>query len=101
MKNRLDTLLSGNGELELAIEGRFTNLRIWKSKKEDIICIRIDKGKQYSVTLSDKSVGYLEKPNEAVTKLNKLYGFNGARVKDILNIIEITKGMKLRQCIAW
>lgn len=98
---RKDKLLRANCEVKLAIEGRFTNLRIWSSKHDNHIYMRLDKANAYSIPLSNKSVDYLDKPHPAVIKLNELFGFNGATKDDIDTIIEITKNMVYRQCIAW
>jgi hypothetical protein len=99
--NRTATLLNGTGEVELAIEGRYTNLRIWRTKKDNTICMRLDKANNYSTPLSDDSLKYLDKPHPAVTKLNELFGFNRATIDDIDTIIDITKGMTYRACIQW
>ena len=94
------TILSGS-QLSLAVEGRTTNLQIWTSKNDETIYFRLDKFQNYSATLSDESVNYLEKRNEVVIKLNMLFGFNRATKNDIDTIIEIIKDMKIRECISW
>lgn len=101
LEYRKDKLLNGNGEVELAIEGRTTNLRIWSTKHDNNIYMRLDKYNNYSACLSDKSVDYLDKPHPAVIKLNELFGFNGATKDDIETIVEITKKMVYRECIEW
>ena len=95
-----DTILSYS-ELSLAVEGKTTNLRIWRSKKCDTIYFRLDKFNAYSSPLSDESILYLDKPNDKVNKLNTLFGFNRARLKDIDIIIDIVKDMKIRPCKVW
>lgn len=87
-------------ELELAIEGRFTNLRIWLSKDEKIR-FRLDKANSYSAPLKDETVRYLNKHNPIITTLNERFGFDGATINDIDTIVELTKEMKLRPCIQW
>ena len=98
---RKDKLLNGSGEVDLAIEGKFTNLRIWLNKRDNNIYMRLDRANQYSACLSNDSINYLDKPHPAVTKLNELFGFNGATKDDIDTIIEITKKMVYRQCVEW
>jgi hypothetical protein len=98
---RKDKLLNGSGEVELAIEGKFTNLRIWSTKHDNNIYMRLDRANQYSAPLSNDTINYLDKPHPAVNKLNELFGFNGATKDDIDTIIEITKKMVYRQCIVW
>jgi hypothetical protein len=101
LSNRKDTLLNGTGEVELAIEGRFTNLRIWRSKNDVHIYMRLDRANHYSTPLSDDSIGYLDKSHPVITKLNELYGFNRATIDDIDNIIQLTKDMVFRACVEW
>lgn len=57
-------------ELSLAIEGKYTNLRIWTGfdgpgkhsfEKHDTIFMRLDKCNNYSVPLSEETFNYLEK----------------------------------------
>ena len=98
IKERKELLLSGK-DLSLAIEGRYTNLKCWLS--DGIIYFRIDRYNQYFVTLDDEFIQYLNKPHKAVTELNKLYGFNGATIEDVDNILEITKDMKYREIMPW
>jgi hypothetical protein len=96
--------------LELAIEGKFTNLRIWigasKCKAEggvvDTVYIRLDRANHYSAPLSDKSFAYLETDCKAVDSVKELleFGFTSPLEK-LDEILEITKGLKDRQCIAW
>ena len=89
----------GTRELQLAVETKSTNLRIWLSK--GIVYMRLDCFKQYSVPLSEKSFSYLDKPHKAVKELCDKYGFNGATEKDIPTILEIVKDMKQRDVREW
>jgi hypothetical protein len=106
-EERKKTLLEGN-EIELAIEGRFTNLRIFASIPKESrplndgkVRFRLDRANQYSVPLKDDTIVYLEKEHAAISKLNELYGFEGATLEDIDNILEIVKDMVSRQCVEW
>lgn len=101
LEDRYNTLLNGNGELSLAIEGRFTNLRIWSTKHDNLIYMRLDRANNYSAPLREDTLNYLDKPNNAVIKLSELFGFNGATKADIKTIIDITKDMAYRDCIEW
>jgi len=104
---RKNDLLAGN-EVELAIEGRFTNLRIFASIKtekrpcnDNKIRFRLDKGNQYSVPLNNETIEYLDKEHATVKKLNELFGFDSATLEDADQILEITKDMISRQSIEW
>jgi hypothetical protein len=97
MENRLKQLSTTNNELSLAVEGRFTNLRIWKSK--DKVYMRLDRANQYSAPLSEKSFGYLNNPPAEIKELLK-FGFESS-IENIPAIIELTKNLKERQCISW
>jgi hypothetical protein len=94
-------IILSHSELSLAVEGRTTNLRIWKSKNDNTIFFRLDKFNAYSTPLSDESILYLDKPNDKINQLNKLFGFNRATINDIDTIIEIVKNMKIRDCLIW
>ena len=97
---RKASLLAGN-EVELGIEDRFTNLRIFKGSKGDNIYFRLDCANAYSAPLKDETVKYLNKENPIINKLNELYGFDRATLEDIDNILELTKTMTIRPCIEW
>jgi len=93
--------------LELAIEGRFTNLIIWVSDEKCLaegggdkkIYMRLDCANHYSAPLREETANYLEKPHEAITKLLK-YGFI-SDIECLDEILEITKDMVIRPCISW
>lgn len=95
-----EIILSGN-ELSLAVEGKNTNLRVWTSKNDNTVYFRLDCFNQYNTPLSDKSILYLDKPNDKVSQLNTLFGFNRATKNDIDTIIDIIKDMKIRPCKKW
>ena len=99
--DRKKLLLNNKTELELAIEGEITNLRIFSSYSDDKIRFRLDMHKNYSVGLSNETILYLDKPHPIVTKLLELYGFNRATLDDIDTILELTKDMKYRKCLPW
>ncbi len=94
--------------LELAIEGRFTNLIIWVSDEKCMaegggdkkVYMRLDCANQYNVPLSENKVlNYLEKPTEAMKSLIK-FGFI-SNIECLDEILEITKDMVIRPCISW
>lgn len=96
------------GELELAIEGKFTNLRIFIGNEkclaegggDKMIYMRLDRANQYSVPLSEhKVMNYLKKPTDAMKKLIK-FGFVSS-IECLDEILEITKDMPIRPCIEW
>lgn len=101
LEYRKNLLLNNIDEVELAIEGRTTNLRIFTSKHDKKICFRLDKYNNYGAPLCAETLLYLDKPHPIVTKLNELYGFNRATIEDIDTILELTKDMKFRECLLW
>jgi hypothetical protein len=104
-------------EIQLAIEGRFTNLRIWKTvrtiKRNSIynpvtelepisdgkVYMRLDKAKQFSVPLEERTVAYLEKEHPIIAELLQ-FGFE-SDVQNIERILEITAPLKDRNIIIW
>ena len=108
MKKNLDKLHFGSyANLELAVEGRFTNLQIWISNEKCMaegggdkkIFMRLDCANHYSAPLREDSANYLEKPHQAITKLLK-FGFISS-IECLDEILEITKDMVIRPCISW
>lgn len=106
-EKRLSDLRKGY-EVSLAIEGKYTNLRIWTGRDEngkhppenhDTVFMRLDRANHYSAPLSSESYSYLEKPNEVIDKLLK-FGFK-CDINSVHNIIELTLSLKERACIAW
>ena len=106
VEQRLEEINKGY-TLELAIEDRFTNLRIWKSRihapinpdNTEAIYMRLDRCNCYSVPLSVDTHKYLENSETPVKELTK---FSFPTSIDNLNeIIEITKGMVVRHCKEW
>jgi hypothetical protein len=113
---RLRRFNEGN-EIQLAIEGRFTNLRIWKSnnkiERESIynpvaesapisdakVYMRLDRANQYSVPLNQETIGYLEKEHPIIKELLQ-FGFE-SDVTNIDKVLEITAPLKDRAIIIW
>lgn len=95
--------INNRSELWLAIEGRYTNLRIWKSRihakvnpdNTEAIYMRLDKANAYSVPLSSKTVGYIENENSPVYQLTK-FDFPTS-VDNLKEILEITKDLVIRR----
>ncbi len=107
INERLHHIRQGN-ELSLAIEGRFTNIRIWSGKnangvynpnEHDTIFIRLDCAHQYSAPLSDKSYNYLKLPNKTIEQL-LIFGFT-CDISNLETILSITKDLKYRQLTQW
>ena len=96
-----------NSELSLAIEGRFTNLRIWVGNEKCIaegggrllVYMRLDCANQYSVPFRKENIR-LEKSHNAINELSIKYDFT-ADIECLNDILEITKDMKCRECISW
>ena len=98
-------------ELWLGIEGRYTNLRIWKSRlnpifnrngsinpdKSEGIFMRLDKANSYSAPVNEKNLGYIQDEKSVVHKLAK-FEFPTS-VENLNEIIEITKSLKIRRDI--
>jgi len=95
-----------NAKLELAIEGRFTNLQIWVGNEKCmaegggklLIYMRINCGGQYSVPFSEEAVNHLHKPDAMLNLLK--FGFT-SDYECLDEILEITKDMCIRPCISW
>jgi len=97
IKDRLKLLKELKGELHLAIEDRFTNLRIFID--EIYVYMRLDKFQAYSAPLSEETIGYLNKPNDIINQLLQ-YGFKSS-ITSLNDILEITKKLKYRRCKEW
>lgn len=104
MEEKLNIVNNGK-DLWLAIEGRFTNLRIWKSRihpkinpdDTEGIYMRLDMANQYSVPLSAETVKYIQNEDSPVYKLAK-FDFPTS-VDNLAEILEITKKMPIRKNI--
>lgn len=89
--------------LELGVEGRHTNLFIWKSRihpkanpdNTEAIYMRLDKANNYSVPLSSKTVGYIKNEKSPVYQLAK-FDFPTS-VDNLKEILEITKDLVIRR----
>lgn len=96
-----------NGTLELAIEGRFTNLQIWVGNEKCLadgggkllVYMRIDKGNSYNVPFTKDNIR-LEKSNKAIDALSAKYGFT-SDIECLNDILKLTEKMVCRQSIAW
>jgi hypothetical protein len=97
IRERINYLNKGNS-LEVAVEGRYTNLIIRKS--DGFMYMRLDKANQYNAPLSLESYGYLDKPNAIIAELVKKFGFKSSD-NDLEDIVTLTAPMKERHCIAW
>ena len=106
----IDKLKTSYGnELWLAIEGRFTNLRIWIGNEKCVadgggrrmVYMRLDCANQYSIPFDEKHCGYLEKDNPIINKLVKKYQFQSP-IEALDEILELTKGLKHRtNVVSW
>lgn len=101
---RLATI-NNSGEIWLAIEGRYTNLRIWKNRihpkansdNTEGIYMRLDKANNYSVPLNSESVNYIQDEKSVVYQLAK-FEFPTS-VDNLYEILEITKDLVIRRDI--
>lgn len=102
IEERMQTLESG--ELWLAIEGRFTNLRIWTGcdkngkhprSEHDTVFMRLDKANAFSAPLDNDTFTCLQKEHPAVKQLLQ-FGFKSS-IDNLPKIMEITKDMKWRR----
>ncbi len=96
LDNRRDIIESGK-ELQLAVEGRDTNLRIWKSS--DGIYMRLDIYKQTSAPLNDKTVRMVDDTKSPIYKLAGL-GFPTAK-SNLDKILRLTANMRERKVKGW
>lgn len=95
-------------DLWLAIEGRYTNLRIWKGRlhapihndNTQGIYMRLDRANQYSVPLSVETLNYLENEKSCVHQLGK-FSFP-VSVDNLEEIINITQKLIIRMdVVGW
>ena len=92
-------------ELWLGIEGKYTNLRIWKgrihpknnSDDTEAIYMRLDKANAYSAPLYKESLQYIENKKSCVYQLAKFECPTALETLD--EILEITKGLSIRKNI--
>lgn len=108
LQTRLGILHRGE-ELQLAIEGRFTNLRIWTGRnapgtkhpfsEHDTIYMRLDKANAYSTPLDESSAKRLDAEHTAINHLLK-FGFQSS-ISNLDEVLAITADMKERRCIDW
>jgi len=106
LDERKQTLNSGN-ELCLGIEGRFTNLRIWKSRihapinpdNTEAIFMRLDKANDYSTPLTKETLEYIQDKKHCVHQLGK-FDFPTS-VDNLDEILNITQALVIRNAVAW
>jgi hypothetical protein len=107
IEQRLATI-KGGSTLELGVEERFVNLRIWtgcnkngkyRPNEHTEVFMRLDKANNYSVPLSEKIYYYIDDKNKVIEKLLK-FGFISP-ISNLPEILEITKQLSYRQCVAW
>ena len=100
--------INDGADLWLAIEGRYTNLRIWKgrihpksnSDNTEAIYMRLDRANQYSVPLSVETLTYIENDKSCVHQLNK-FSFPTS-IDNLKEIIEITESLIVRRdVVGW
>ncbi len=100
--------LAGKLELEFAVEGKYTNLRVWcghdgpQSHKHliDTVFMRLDRANHYSAPLQPDSYKYLEKPNLIIRGLAYKFGFKSP-ISDAEEILSSLQTLNHRACIAW
>jgi hypothetical protein len=98
-------LLNNGSELWLSIEGRYTNLRIWKARIKALIdpdntegiYMRLDKANAYSVPLSEETLEYIQDKKSVVHQLGK-FSFPTS-VDNLEEILKITEKLAVRRDI--
>jgi hypothetical protein len=104
LDERKTEILKGS-ELWLGIEGRFTNLRIWKSRihpkinpdNTEAIYMRLDKANAYSTPLSKETLGYIQDEKSCVHQLAK-FDFPTS-IDNLDEILKITEKLVIRRDI--
>lgn len=104
--NRKTDLLNRR-EIVLAVEGKYTNIRIWASgegngckfKPISAIYMRLDKYFAYSVPLSIKTYSYLDKE---CLEIKELLQFDfPTPITNLDKILAITAALNSRQLLPW
>lgn len=106
----MEHVLKGR-ELWLALEGRYTNLRIWTGRDEngrhpitdyDTIYMRVDKAREYSATWDGDTHRRLNKPTKVTLALSA-FGFKTPieYLKEILTITLPLKHRLHRDIVEW
>lgn len=111
-KNELTKLLFAGSTASFAIEGKFTNLRVWLShsgpgkynelvKPAEHIYMRLDIANQSNVPFTKKVLSYLNnQENPIVLKLLELVDFTTS-INNLDLILDILLTMKPRECVVW
>lgn len=97
--------INKGNELWLGIEGRYTNLRIWKSRihplinpdNTEAIYMRLDKANEYSTPLSKETLKYINDDKSCVHKLAK-FDFPTS-IDNLDEILSITENLVIRRDI--
>lgn len=106
IEERLNKLKNGS-EVHLAIEGRYTNLRIFTGKdangkhhfnSHDTVYLRLDKANEYSAPLDNETINYLINISKVAPLLE--FGFK-SNISNLVEILSITESFKDRDCISW
>lgn len=94
-----------SGELWLAVEGRYTNLRIWTGRdvngrhplnEHDTVFMRLDKANEYSTPLSEDSFFRLSKKGQDAIRPLLRFGFK-CSINNIDEILSITDSLPIRK----
>lgn len=96
-------------ELSVAVEGKYTNLRVWIGNEKSIadgcgrqmIYMRLDCYQQYSVPLTKESYSYIKKPHSALLKLLEFYVFGETDVTRLDDVLRCIEKLKERQVLSW
>lgn len=99
MLEQRKNIVLNNLELQLAIEGEDTNLRIFKHSKNDRILIKLDKFRDYAVHLTGETIAYLNNNNKLITELFER--FKQPTINDLDAILLHTSSLEIRECKVW
>jgi hypothetical protein len=96
-------------EINLAVEGKSTNLRLWigfdgtvaenKINPPNTIFMRLDKMNEFDAPLSSDCYGYLMRENKALLELLR-FGFKSS-IENLDEILKITENLKEREKNNW
>ena len=111
MKESIDervAIINNGTTLWLGIEGKTTNLRIWKDRlhakcnpdNTEGIYVRLEKANEYSTPLSVEKLNYIENDKSPVHQLGK-FDFP-TNVENLNEIIELTLKLTIRKnIVSW
>lgn len=94
----MSEIVLSESETSFKLEGRLTNLLVWKDS--GFIYMRIDCCKQYDVPLTKETIKYLNKENDVINELLKLGEFEYPEQYEN-EIISLLSKLKQRKNHEW